>query len=68
MSKILIAYFLRKNENYSEGRIVNLDEGNTAIAAKMIQVIHGGDLYEIKPMGRYSVDYDTCIQQGPAGI
>ena len=34
--KILVAYFSHKGENYSNGSIVNLDKGNTEIAAEMI--------------------------------
>ena len=37
----LIAYFSRPGENYVNGNIVNLEVGNTEIAAKMIQEITG---------------------------
>ena len=37
--KILVAYFSHKGENYSNGSIVNLDKGNTEIAAEMIAVV-----------------------------
>jgi flavodoxin len=41
---ILIAYFSRPGNNYVNGSIVNLSEGNTEIAAKKIQEMTGGDL------------------------
>lgn len=34
--KMLVAYFSHKGENYSNGRIVELKQGNTAVVADMI--------------------------------
>jgi flavodoxin len=55
--KILIAYYSRKGRNYAGGRIVNLPVGNTETAAKMIQEITGGNLFEIRTVKTYPVDY-----------
>lgn len=68
MSGILIAYFSRKGDNYVGGRIVRLEEGNTAIVAKMIQEIGGGMLYEIDPVEKYSDDYDECTREAKAHL
>ena len=46
-NKILIVYFSHKGENYVNGKIKNLNVGNTEIVAKKIQSIVGGDLFEI---------------------
>ena len=45
-SHILIIYFSRTGEQYTVGVI---DEGNTAIAAKMIAEQTGADLFEVLP-------------------
>ena len=43
--KVLVVYFSRTGEQYGVG---NIQEGNTAIVAKMIAQKTGGDLFEIK--------------------
>lgn len=60
MSQILIAYYSRKGENYVNGNIVDLKEGNTSIIAKYIQKYTGGDLFEIETQKDYSKDYHQC--------
>jgi flavodoxin len=37
MSKVLIAFFSRKGQNYVRGSIKNLPVGNTEVVAGMIQ-------------------------------
>ena len=44
-AKVLVAYFSRTGEQYGVGTI---QEGNTAVIAKMIAEKTGGDLFEIK--------------------
>ncbi|ABP66710.1 hypothetical protein Csac_1097 [Caldicellulosiruptor saccharolyticus DSM 8903] len=61
-SKILIAYFSRKGNNYLNGRITNLPIGNTEIVAQKIQKLTGGDLFEIKPAKQYPEDYYETIE------
>lgn len=55
--KILIAYYSRKGNNYAGGSIVNLPVGNTAVVAKKIQEITGGDLFQIETVKSYPADY-----------
>lgn len=57
MSKYLIAYFSRIGNNYVGGKIINLPVGNTAVIAKKIQCLIGGDLFEIKTVKSYPEDY-----------
>lgn len=63
MSKNLVAYYSRRGENYVDGRIQNLDVGNTEIAAGMVRLLTHGDLFRIEPVQEYSPDYCTCIDQ-----
>lgn len=60
---ILIAYFSRPGNNYVNGRIINLPEGNTEAAAKKIQEMTGGDLFRINQVNKYSDDYHTCTEE-----
>lgn len=62
MSKILIAFYSRKGENYVNGSIKDLKEGNTKIIAKMIADITGGDLFEMDTVKEYPRDYYECIE------
>lgn len=62
MTKILIAYYSRKGQNYWNGSIKNLSKGNTEIVAEMIQKTIGGDLFEIETAKEYPVDYTECTE------
>jgi flavodoxin len=64
--KILIAYYSRKGQNYVNGRIVDLQEGNTGVAARMIQEITGGDLFEIHTVKNYPLDYTETTRVAAA--
>lgn len=55
--KILVAYFSRRGQNYASGEIVELKIGNTEAVAKMIQAKLGADLFEIKTVKPYPLDY-----------
>lgn len=63
MSKILIAYYSRKGNNYVNGSVKNLTVGNTEVAAKMIQEVVGGNLFHIEPVTEYDIDYNICTQE-----
>jgi len=54
MSKKLVVYFSHKGENYSKGKIVNLEKGNTEIVVEIISTITTDEKYPIK--------YDDCIE------
>lgn len=62
MSKKLIVYFSHKGENYSKGKIVNLEKGNTEIAAEMISNILNADIFEIVAEKEYPFNYNECIE------
>lgn len=57
--KILVAYFSRAGSEYGVG---NIAKGNTKIIAEIIAQKTGGDLFEIKPVKNYPVDYDECTK------
>ena len=63
MKRILIAYYSRKGENYVNGQIKNLEEGNTSIIAKFIQKYTDGDMFEIETIKEYSKDYHECTKE-----
>jgi flavodoxin len=65
-TKILIAYYSRKGMNYVNGRIVDLQEGNTSVVARMIQEITGGDLFEIRTVKEYPADYTETTRVAAA--
>jgi len=60
--KFLIAYFSRRGDNYVNGKIVDLPVGNTEIAARMIQELTGGDLFQIKPVKEYPAGYNDTTE------
>lgn len=63
MSKILIAFYSRADENYFGGRYRYISVGNTEKVAKMISDIAGGELFKIEQKIPYAKDYSTCIAQ-----
>ena len=53
----LVLYFSHTGENYGVGYI---EEGNTAIVAKMIAEKTGSELFEVVPSEAYPEGYDEC--------
>lgn len=66
MSKKLIAFYSRADENYVNGAIKNLTVGNTEIAAGIIRELTGAQLFKIEQIQAYSRDYNECIAQAQA--
>ena len=62
MAKTLIAYYSRKGQNYVSGTIKDLKVGNTVVAARMIQEITGGDLFQIEAVKAYPLDYTETTE------
>ena len=60
MSKSLIIYFSRADENYAVGYI---DKGNTEYVAEFVQELTGADMFKAEPAVPYSADYKTCIEE-----
>lgn len=65
MSKSLVIYFSRADENYAVGVI---DKGNTEIVAEYVQELTGADAFKVEPLAPYAKDYRTCIQEAKERI
>ena len=65
MSKSLIIYFSRADENYAVGYI---DKGNTEIVAEFVQELTGADMFKVEPVVPYAKDYNTCIREAKQRI
>ena len=61
MSKKLVAFYSRADENYVSGAIKNLTVGNTEVAAGIIAELTGADLFKIEQVQPYSKNYNECI-------
>lgn len=65
MSRNLIIYFSRADENYSVGYI---DKGNTEYVAEFVQKLTGADMFKVEPAVPYAADYKTCIEEAKKRI
>lgn len=61
--KILTAYFSHAGENYFDGKIIAVKEGNTAIVAKKIAAMTGSDVFEIARETPYPYSYAECVKE-----
>ena len=65
MSKSLIIYFSRADENYAVGFI---DKGNTEIVAEFVAELTGAELFKVEPVVPYAKDYNSCIKEAKRRI
>ena len=65
MSKSLIIYFSRADENYSVGYI---SKGNTEYIAEFVQELTGADMFKVEPEVPYAADYKSCIEEAKKRI
>ena len=63
MSKIMVAYYSRRGENYMPEGIQVLEQGHTAIAAEYIRQALDADLFEIETELAYPENYRECCMQ-----
>lgn len=63
MSKKLIAFYSRADENYVNGMIKKLEIGNTEVAAGIIHGLTGADMFKIEQLNPYSKIYNECIAE-----
>ena len=59
-TNILVAYFSHAGQNYSNGEIVDLNKGNTEVAAEIIARLTGGELFELRAKKDYPFIYSDC--------
>lgn len=63
MSKTLIAFFSRADENYFGGAMRYVKVGNTEIVCKLMKDMIEADLFKIEMKNPYSPAYMTCIDE-----
>lgn len=61
--KSLIVYFSRKDENYMEDGIRNIEKGNTEIVAEKIQKLTGADIFKVETEKEYSYGYYQSVDK-----
>lgn len=66
MSKILIAYYSRADENYVSGALKTIPVGNTEVVAEYIKEFAGADMFKIEQAKPYSKDYNSCVEEAKA--
>lgn len=66
MSKKLIAFYSRADENYFNGTLKVLTVGNTEVAAGIIKELSGADIFKIEQAKPYSKGYNDCIEEARA--
>lgn len=66
MSKKLIAFYSRADENYVSGTLKYLPVGNTEVVAGMIKELTGADWFKIEQVQPYAKEYNVCIAQAQA--
>ena len=63
MSKTLIAFFSRADENYFGGAMRYVKVGNTEIVCNLMKDMIDADLFKIEMLTPYSPVYMTCIDE-----
>ena len=66
MSKALVAFYSRADENYVNGALKMLPVGNTEVAAGIIKELTGADMFKIEQAKPYSKGYNACIEEARA--
>ena len=66
MSKPLIAFFSRADENYFGGAMKYIEVGNTEVAVGKIKDRIDADVFKIEMKTPYSKVYNTCIEEAKA--
>lgn len=62
MTRNLVIYYSRKGQNYVNGKIEELEKGNTEYVAEYIRDAVGADLFEIETVNEYPADYMECTE------
>lgn len=61
--KSLIVYFSRKDENYMEDGIRNIEKGNTEIVAEKLQKLTEADIFKVETEKEYPYGYYECCDE-----
>ena len=68
MTNAIVIFFSRKGENYWNGSIRDLEQGNTEVAAGYIAKAIGCEAFEIEPVKEYPTDYYACCDEAKAEL
>ena len=68
MAKSLVIFYSRRGQNYVNGNIVNLAQGNAELIASYIKDALGADVFEVDTARPYSADYTTCTEEAKAEL
>ena len=63
MSKKLIAFYSRADDNYVNGLIKTLEVGNTEVAAGIIKELTGADLFKLEQLKPYCAEMHGIFLQ-----
>lgn len=63
MSKEMIIFYSRADENYVSGQLKQLNVGNTEIVANKIASLTGADVFKVEQKFPYSKDYNECVDE-----
>lgn len=66
MSKEIIIYNLRADENYVSGTLKKLDIGNTEKVASIINRFTNAPMFKLEQTSPYSKNYNECIDEAKA--
>ncbi len=61
--KNLVIYYSRSGENYVNGKITNINKGNTEYVAEFIRDNFGADLFKAETVKEYAKSYMDCIRE-----
>lgn len=62
-NKNLVIYFSRTDENYLNGKIKDIQKGNTEVVADYIREITGADTFKVERKIPYSKEYKICLEE-----
>lgn len=66
--KTLVIYYSRRGENYWNGSLKTIEEGNTEIVARFIAEVTGANLFEVETVKEYDSSYMVCIDEAKAEL
>ena len=66
--KIAAVFFSHTGQNYSDGSIVDLKTGNTAVVAAKIAALTGAAMFELKTKHAYPFNYKECTETAQAEL
>ena len=61
--KNLVIYYSRSGENYVNGKVTNINKGNTEYVAEFLRDNFGADLFKAETVKEYAKSYMDCIRE-----